>query len=78
MSNKSTAPKAVRQWYSDIGKRGVQGRFRDLNPVQRQAIARAGGLARQKKLRETKQGTLAGTDTASNGVCKTKPGNAEP
>ena len=75
MSTKEEAPPEVRKWFRKIGKRGVAGRLRDLNPVQRAAIARAGGLARQAK---RKQDTLAGTDTASNGVCKTKPRNVEP
>lgn len=52
-------PKAVRQWYSTIGKRGVAGRLSTLNPVQRQAIARAGGKARQAKLKADKENQAA-------------------
>lgn len=46
MSNDSI-PKAVRQWYSSIGKRGVAGRLHKLSADERAKVARAGGLARQ-------------------------------
>lgn len=50
MDNKEIPP-TVREWYSDIGKRGVAGRLRNLDAKARAKVARAGGLARQEQRR---------------------------
>lgn len=64
MDNNSI-PKSVRQWYSSIGKRGVAGRLRKLSATEREKIARAGGLARQAKLRaDAEAARLSGTTNA--------------
>jgi hypothetical protein len=49
---KTEAPKAIREWYSKIGKRGVAGRLSTLNPVQRKAISAAGVAARAAKRKQ--------------------------
>jgi hypothetical protein len=47
----SKPPKAVRDFFAKMGRKGGESRSQTLTPERRAEIARAGGLARAAKLK---------------------------
>lgn len=58
-------PKAVRDWYRDIGKRGVAGRLATLSDEEKREFARKGAKASAKvRKANAERARQSGTDAA--------------